>query len=329
MKWGETNKPGPSSLEHINRANHDAVKAIYEAAKSGKPEKIQSLKQPVLNKESGEVSGEKNVLEHPSQHVKGFAQQMLNEIDEQLNPPKKFRLGDGDPLKILHDSYPIVGDIKGHIHKIGKYLKLGDPGSFDTAALGMKPITHESGKLTKSTYAAKAKAAWNKMPKTQQDAIRAYTGSSYGSINSSLWEGNPSGQAQAAAQAMHTLAHDIAPGTILSRKLELSSDLKAQMVKSVGKVLQEPAVGSTSIRPTSWSGNVHLKMTVGPGVKGLWVGKGSANGGTISTHSSEDEMLLPPNTRMLVQKVSAPSSEDKDGFGGGGITIVEVLILPT
>ena len=81
----------------------------------------------------------------------------------------------------------------------------------------------------------------------------------------------------------------------------------------------------------SWSGNVHLKMTVGPGVKGLWVGKGSANGGTISTHSSEDEMLLPPNTRMLVQKVSAPSSEDKDGFGGagGGITIVEVLILPT
>jgi hypothetical protein len=193
----------------------------------------------------------------------------------------------------------------------------------------MKPITHESGKLTKSTYAAKAKAAWNKMPKTQQAAIRAYTGSSYGSINSSLWEGNPSGQAQAAAQAMHTLAHDIAPGTILSRKLELSSDLKAQMVKSVGKVLQEPAVGSTSIRPTSWSGNVHLKMTVGPGVKGLWVGKGSANGGTISTHSSEDEMLLPPNTRMLVQKVSAPSSEDKDGFGGGGITIVEVLILPT
>ena len=329
MKWGETNNPGPSSLEHINRANHDAVKAIYEAAKSGKPEKIQSLKQPVLNKESGEVSGEKNVLEHPSQHVKGFAQQMLNEIDEQLNPPKKFRLGDGDQLKILHNSYPIVVDIKGHIHKIGKYLKLGDPGSFDTAALGMKPITHESGKLTKSTYAAKAKAAWIKMPQTQQAAIRAYTGSSYGSINSSLWEGNPSGQAQAAAQAMHTLAHDIAPGTILSRKLELSSDLKAQMVKSVGKVLQEPAVGSTSIRPTSWSGNVHLKMTVGPGVKGLWVGKGSANGGAISTHSSEDEMLLPPNTRMLVQKVSAPSSEDKDGFGGGGITIVEVLILPT
>lgn len=85
---------------------------------------------------------------------------------------------------------------------------------------------------------------------------------------------------------------------------------------------------STSIRPSSWSGNVQLKMRVGPGVKGLWVGAGSMpGGGAMSKHSGEDEMILPPNTRLMVVKVS--KGADSDGFGQGGMHVIECVVLPT
>lgn len=87
---------------------------------------------------------------------------------------------------------------------------------------------------------------------------------------------------------------------------------------------------STSIRPGSWSGNVQIKMHVGPGVKGLWVGKGSQQGGgAISNHSGEDEIILPPNTRLLVLSTSKANGIDADGFGGHGTHIIEAVILPT
>ncbi|MBT7307772.1 MAG: WGR domain-containing protein, partial [Gammaproteobacteria bacterium] len=149
MSWGDTGEPGPSGIKHINRANHDAAKAIYAAAQSGKPADIHNLKQPVLDKESGDVTGEKPVLQHPSQHVVSYANQMLNEIDTQLNPPKKFRLREGDPIKILHDSFPVIKTIKTHLEKIGKYLSLGNPGSFDTQSLGFPLVTYKNGKISK------------------------------------------------------------------------------------------------------------------------------------------------------------------------------------
>jgi hypothetical protein len=88
---------------------------------------------------------------------------------------------------------------------------------------------------------------------------------------------------------------------------------------------------STSIRPSCWSGNVHFKLNVGPGVKGLYVGIGSMpGGGALSKNAGEDEVILPPNTRLLVQSVKkSPSGGDADGFGNDTEWIVEVLVLPT
>ena len=87
---------------------------------------------------------------------------------------------------------------------------------------------------------------------------------------------------------------------------------------------------STSIRPSSWSGNVHLKLHVGPGVKGLWVGVGSTGAGSaLSVNSSEDELILPPNTRIMVLSVKSANGGDADGFGTGSSHIVEAIVLPT
>lgn len=332
--WGNTGKSGPSSKEFVNQANEKAVQAIFAAAKTGDMAAVQNLSADTLNKETGEVTGSAKVLEHPSQHVKGYAQQVINEISYQLNPPKKFRFEGGHPLNALHSAYPShpgTAAASGAVQKLGKYIVLGEPGTIQVEDLQLPPaIKHASagGPLSSSTYAKKAQDAVAQMPKTQQQAIQSYTGSSYHEMNGSLWSGNPTGAAKAAGEALKTLGHDIEPGTLLSRKISLHGGDLDQLLKSAGKVLQEPDIMSTSIRPSSWSGNVQLKLRVGPGVKGLWVGNGSMpGGGAMSKHSGEDEMILPPNTRLLVVKVS--KGADSDGFGAGGMHVVECVVLPT
>ncbi len=87
---------------------------------------------------------------------------------------------------------------------------------------------------------------------------------------------------------------------------------------------------STSIRPSSWSGNVQLKLHVGPGVKGLWVGVGSTGSNSaLSMNSGEDELILPPNTRILVLSVKKSGGADADGFGSGVQHVIEAVVLPT
>lgn len=331
--WGGTGKSGPSSKEFVNLANEEAVQAIYAAAKTGSMEAVQKLKAKTYDKDTGAVTGETLVVQHPSQHVKGYAQQAINEINYQLNPPKKFRFEGGHPLAALNSAYPAHpgAAVSPAIQKLAKYVVLGEPGTIKVEDLHLpEPIKHSSagGTLTTSTYSKAAQQAVAQMPKTQQQAIQSYTGAGYHQMNGSLWSGNPSGAAKAAGEALKTLGHDIAPGTLLSRKISLNgADLDA-LLKSQGKVLQEPAIMSTSIRPSSWSGNVQLKLRVGPGVKGLWVGPGSMpGGGAMSKHAGEDELILPPNTRMLVVKVS--KGKDSDGFGDNGMHVVECVILPT
>lgn len=332
MNWGGSGKSGPSSKEFLNVANHRAAQYIYKAAQTGNIDAVKAIQAPTYDKASGAEIGKASVLDHPSQHIKGYAQQVINEINYQLNPPKKFRFNGGHPLHSLNSSYPpFTGALKNVVSKVGKFIALGDPGILAIEDLGLPKITFKSGQLSQSTYASAAQAAIAKMPQTQRQAVQAYTGSSYHSMNGSLWAGNPSGEAKAAAEALHTLGHDIAPGTVLSRKISIGGADLDQILNATGKVLQEPAIMSTSIRPSSWSGNVHLKLHVGPGVKGLWVGHGSKpGGGSLSLHGGEDEMVLPPNTRLLILSVKKSNgSGDADGFGAGTQHVVEAVILPS
>jgi hypothetical protein len=335
MNWGGSGKGGPSSKEYLNKANDDAVKAIYEAAKSGNVDKIKALQFPVMAKESGEQSGVANVLEHPSKHVSGYAAQAISEINAQLNPPKKFRFDGGHPLATLHDAYPVYkGDAHdGSVTHVAKFISLGDVGKVDLDALGIPDkITHKSGALTQETYAAAAQAAASVMPASQLSAIKGYTGSGYHAMNASMWTGNEAGAAAAATSGLKAHSHDIAPGTILSRKLTVN-DAKGlqEILDSTGQILQENRIISTSIRPSAWHGNVHFKLHVGPGVKGLYVGYGSKpGGGAISSNASEDEMILPPKTRLLILSVKTSSHHgDADGFGTDIQHLVEAVILPT
>lgn len=331
--WGGSGSSGPSSKEFLNQANEVAVQAIHAASKSGKIEDIENLEANIYDKNTGLLTGKVKVLAHPSQHVKGYAQQVVNEINYQLNPPKVFRFDGGHPLHSIDQAYPAyTGPLHGSsVAKLGKFVLLGEPGAVKPEDLAIPKLTYKSGVLNTATYSPVAQSAISKMPLTQRQAVQSYTGSKYQEMNHSLWSGNPSGAAKSAKEALHTLGHEIKPGTVLSRKISLDNASTALLTGAIGKVLQEPAIMSTSIRPSTWSGNVQLKLHVGPGVKGLWVGHGSMpGGGALSLNAGEDEVLLPPNTRILIisSKMTSGSS-DADGFGGDVSHVVEAIVLPT
>lgn len=332
LNWSGVGKSGPSSIEFLNQANNDAAQAIYAAALTGDTDAIRGLTAPTFDKETGAVTGEVPVLDHPSQHIKGYAMQAINEIKSQLSghEHEQFRIGGDHPLYSMHEEYKPEEWSGSDADKIGKLLVLGHPGIVEPEDLGLSKTTFKSGTLTTNTFSQVAQDVWNKLPTTQKEAVQAYTGSAYSAMNGGLWKGNPSAEAKAAAQALSGMGHEITPGTTFGRKFSLGSGDMAKLKASVGKVVMEPAIMSTSISPDVWSGNIHLKMTAGPGVKGIYAGAGSLpGGGSISHHTGEKEIILPPNTRLLITKVIEPGEKDADGFGGGGMTIVECIVLPS
>lgn len=332
LNWSGVGKSGPSSKEFLNQGNHDAAQAIYSAALTGDTDAIRGLTAPTFDKDTGAVTGQVPVLDHPSQHIKGYAMQAINEIKSQLggHEAEQFRIGGDHPLYSMHEEYKPENWSGKDADKIGKLLVLGHPGIVEPEDLGLSKTTFKAGTLTTNTYAKMAQDVWNKLPMTQKQAVQAYTGSSYQVMNSGLWKGNPSAEAKAAAQALSGMGHEISPGTTFGRKFSLGSGDMAKLKASVGKVIMEPAIMSTSISPDVWSGNIHLKMTAGPGVKGIYAGAGSLpGGGSISHHTGEKEIILPPNTRLLITKVVEPGAKDADGFGGSGMTIIECIILPS
>jgi predicted DNA-binding WGR domain protein len=333
LNWKGPEQSGPASLHAKNVANQEGVNKLLAVAQAGNIQKIKDLKLPFYAAD-GSISHQVSVLEHPSQYVRGFAQQLINEIDAQLNPPVPFRWTGDSPLAAMDKAYPKVNFKAGAaVAKLAKFIKVGSPGVLTSADAGLTAhkICWQNGSLTNSTFAAAAQKVTAKLPKQQKDALKSYTGSGYHEINKSLWTGNPSGAAKSAGEALLTLGHEIPAGTLLSRKITLQDQDLEDLKKAAGSILQEPAVMSTSIRPSSWEGSVHFKMTVGPGVKGLYVGPGSmSGGGALSNNPSEDELVLPPNTRLLVQSVKpSGGKKDLDGFGGHSSWIAEVLILPT
>jgi hypothetical protein len=343
MSWGSSGSPGPSSVLAVNEANQEATQAIYAAAQTGDVAAVTAVEGKLVDKATGQVTGTAPVLQHPSQHISSFAQQMVNEIEEQKIVKAAFAWGTGQSaLAAIDKMSDVVKDFATKaVKKVGYFIELSRPGVVGKVSdlITAAKVTWKSGKLTEQTYAKKAQAAYVKIPKAQLQALASYTGSGYHEINKSLWQGNPMGAAKAAEKALHTYGHAVQEGTILSRKLDLSGKDLQDFLKSEGSALQEPAVMSTSINPSVWSGNVQLKLNVGPGVKGLYVGYGSVpGGGAISVNAGEQELLLPPNTRIYVVSIKKTQKDpnasygnlkDVDGFGGNSDYVAECVVLPT
>ena len=106
-----------------------------------------------------------------------------------------------------------------------------------------------------------------------------------------------------AANAVTKASIPLETGTTLSRKHDLDAAGLVALQQSVGKVVQDKAILSTSTDPTVWVGNVQWVMQVGPGVRGL--------PSRDFAVKDENEVMLPPNTRLLIKQVDVNAGEAK------------------
>lgn len=327
MQWGGSGKPGPSSVQGINQANFDATQAIYALAKKGDVDGIKALKVPVFNKDTNSLGAEVLALNHPSQHVKGYAEQALAEIDSILNPTKAIRVRDVEDLVDLANKHPAIpiADVS-KVERIGYYAVVGKVPAASAEEIGAalyKPgvqKTTANKKLTSQTYQAEAAKAWKAMSSTQKSAIKSHTGSGYGYMNDALWKGNETAAAAAVRSGIVTHGHYIEPGTVLRRNIDLDQKTRDKLLNAVGHTLMEPANMSTSLAGAFGnSRNTRLNITVGPNVKGLFVSANVPGEGVISAvGSGEAEMLIPSGARIFVRGTKIEN----------GRLVVDVLLLP-
>lgn len=194
--------------------------------------------------------------------------------------------------------------------------------------------SYANGGLTPNSYGSASAAGFAGLSKAEQQAIRSYTSNGYVDINNAFRAGAPTEKGEMAAKAVREAAVPLKTGTVLSRKVKMTSKELVQLTKHAeGTVIQEFGLSSTSIKTTTWGGNVHLRMAAGEGVRGLYVGGGVDGHSPISALPFEHEVILPANTRMIVTKVTThdkvPKADQKDGWDGPGVTLVDVVILPT
>src|SRR5690606_17378962 len=127
--------------------------------------------------------------------------------------------------------------------------------------------------------------------------LKDYTGGDYKDMNYALRNrsfDSPAGKkAVKAANAIMKNGITLPEGIKLTRRYDSSTDIES--IKP-GSVVVDKGILSTSISSSVWSGNVKWNITLGPGVKGI-------PARNFSNHPSEEEVLLPPNQRLLVTNV--------------------------
>lgn len=148
-----------------------------------------------------------------------------------------------------------------------------------------------------------------------------------------------------AASGVLQASVELPEGAVLSRKFNLDrnadgsisshdDNMKKLVELGEGAVLQEFGIISTSTNPAVWSKRAQVKITCGPGVRGLYVAKNPGakkDHGAISVNPSESEIILPVGTRFIIKKIHPEGHgfTDKTGsWGGPGMRVIEVVALP-
>lgn len=281
--------------------NQKMVKKIKGYANSGD---IQSLKD-VCNEGSVEGTTIK------SMKVKDWANALKNQLEEQIADYEDGLTPKAPLSETLGKILQAVPAAKSKIvEKVGKWNILGALSPSDVPVMkGTKATSHDKAVLESSGM-----SAYGSLTKTAQSALKSYTGTGYDDQNYSLREGKPSSSAMQTAQAIMKAGVPIKEGIVLTR---YHDDYDGEFVGDsssikTGIVVADKGILSTSFTSAFSGRAVKWEITVGPGVRGIPV-KG------FSQNPSEEEVVLPPNSRLMVTKVKSEGSK----------ALIQAIALPT
>lgn len=250
----------------------------------------------------GDLAGLQALPTPASAKLQAYKNSLTEAVNDMLHPPtppKEYH-GKVEELTVVAKGANDAAIPK----KVGYFMVTEDPGVAVNAS--WPPVNLNTGSgyaLANAPLQKQYTDAYASMSKTAQKTLRDYTSGSYSIMNEALHTGKPTKELVAMTKEMIAKAPDAPIGTKLWRKLGLATHW-AQLEKSVGKVLQETGVSSTSTNENvSWGGDTWFHITCGPGVKGMYVAHG------ISHHPGEHEMVLPPGTRYLIQSVKKKGSK--------------------
>lgn len=173
--------------------------------------------------------------------------------------------------------------------------------------------TDEHGEQLWKAWQADTKA---KLTGPEISAISSYTDGGYGQINSQLRQSTGVGNVSIAQQVARldsalAKAELSKQPTVVSRKVSNVSAWSSSA--KPGTVIQDNGYLSTSTNGGTWGGDVHLKILLPAGTRGLWV---NTTGG--SSHSNEKEIILPRGSQFIVH--------ERVETGGAVVLYVELIV---
>ncbi len=344
---------GLSGKASFNKQNQEIADEIYKLGAAGDVDALQNMQfQPI--DETGAPSGdEKPVAEHPSKHIPAYHKDVLKAMVTPYVSIKKLVAAQlsavPDSFKRLGKALKGVKNLKEAAVQVGRYAVIGKTDAAHILGQWNKPpaTSKKQGTLDEYALFKASKASFATLSNVQKQAIKDYTGGSYSDMNSALIQGIAHDKAHNAIKGLEKASIPLPAGTVISRYASFDKNadgdyvsnghdkaIKTLMAAGEGALLQEFGIISTSTNSTTWSGKVHLKITVGEGVKGLYVAHDPSGGGEspISKNPSEREIILPYGTQFMVTKIHKQAGNYADETGDWGSNsgghVIELLVMP-
>lgn len=340
----EWNGPGKglSGKPWVNDQNQELAEKIHDMGKAGDLQALESMKfQPISYNDGTPEGPEQPISAHKSHWITDYWNEVIDKVKNPEITYKKLKADLLSNVKALAGkahaivaAFPDVKKLKDCQKRIGRYGVMGAFHENPMEGWAPKELSENNKGVDIQSIYDQSQASYKKLTSTQKQAIKAYTGSEYHSINNPNTGEGTSGMTEHAIKGLAEAAIPLPEGMVLSRKFRFNTDHAKNheaLMGSVNSVLKDFGCISTGTRPDVWGGEYQLRITCAQGVKGLFVDKNpSTGGGAISSHPGERELILPYGTKFLVRKVHHQPFKDEHGHWGGvekGITI-DVVALP-
>ena len=335
----EWNGPGQglSSKAHVNEQNQRLANDMQKLAAAGDLPALEAMQFQPINKDTGLAEGGlQPIAQHKSKHIPLYWKDLVNALKNPVRSMEHMKDAMvetvGGVFGTLVSAFEDVKGLATAAAKIGRYALVGKVDGDPFESWKIKELSQANGAINAMDLYNQSHEAYNKLSNIEKEAIKQYTGSGYSTMNNAATGVGSHSNTDYAIAGFDKASVPLKPGTVLSRKFSFNNQADLQkFLEAEGGIVKDFGMISTSLRPSVWSGNIHLRIVCGEGVKGCYVAPNPDTGGkAISQHPGEQEVVLPYGTKFFVRKVHKQGHMVKDEHGqwGTGGYVIEVVALP-